>query len=169
MCKKINGKKVFLVKKIRYWVMTFISLFLFCLPGSIESRRGLFLNQVKNTFKKFSLFWTKLKLLPPPIGQIYPAICISKKHRLLPPSYQLFIPGLTDEVLSLDYNYLVIGFYCLDENIYNSYSIVQVPFSPIHPVSSDGTTFSISSRFVRHNKMSINDGKHAFVAYFIYC
>jgi hypothetical protein len=148
--------------------MTSISLLLFWLPGSIESRRGLFFELVKETLKKYYLFWTKPTLLSPPIGQVYPVIFISKKHRLLPTSYQLFIPGLTHEVLSINYNYLVIGFYRLDENIYDSDSIVKVFFRPIHPVSFDGITLSISSRFIRHNKLSINDGKHAFIAYFNY-
>ena len=156
------------MKKIHYRIMVITSLLLFWLPGSIESRKGLFFEFVKETFKKYCLFWTKPKFLKPPTNKVYSAIFSSKKFWFFPKEYLLFVPDMTDNFLEFNLNDLVIGLYNKNEDLYQSNSILRVPWSPRHPVGPDGCTFSVSRRFVRQNKLSINDGDHVFVAYCMY-
>lgn len=152
------------MKKFRYWFVVSISLFLFWLPGSIESHKGFFVKLLKRTFKRVSSFWTQLKL-PPPEGQIFSAVFVPKKHCLSFSSHMVYVHGLTKEFLDIYHKHLVIGLYHKDENIYAPDTIIYVPSSPIYPLRNDGCNFSISNHFFWKNRRAINDGKHVFVAY----
>lgn len=156
------------MKKLRHWIMMSTSLLLFWLPGSIESRKGLFFGLVKGTFKKYCLLWREPTFLKPPTTRTYSGTLSSKRCNLFFKEYLLFVPDLTSNYLSHNFDYLVIGLYNKNEDLYKSKSIQRVPWEPRHPIGPDGCTFKVSSRFVRENTLHINDGDHVFVAYCMY-
>lgn len=139
------------------------------MPGSIESRKGLFREKVADSFKKICNYWFKTEPLPPPIGTIYPAIFSSTK-KLFFTRYTLFVPRLTTQIPDENYNYLVVGFREKSKYFPESDNIKVVGWRITHPgdVNVNGCNLDISRRFVRKNKYIIDDGKHEFIVYFVY-
>lgn len=153
-------------KRCRYFLMfNPISMVLFCLLPSIESRRGLFFALVKETIKEYYHRLSKTGSLAPPKGKIYLAY-ISKKPFL---RYQLFVPGLTNETIDLfNPRYMVLGFRRKAEDSFQHNNIDSVPFCISEPTDTNGCTLTIPTWFVYRYMDTIRDGKHEFIVYFVY-
>ena len=149
--------------KLRYRIMfSKIGMVLFCLvPGSIESRKGLFREKVAESFKKFRSYWFKTE----PLQQLNGRIFLAEFTR----PNKLFVRGLTFNCLDYSYNYMVVGFRLKTTESSDSTTYIKVfSWRIIHPTISSGCNLIIARWFVHKNKYLIDDGKHEFIVYFVY-